>query len=153
MGSPDKFLTYYHRELTYLRNAGQVFAAEHPKIARRLQLSLTDSPDPHTERLLESFAFLTARLSKEIDDRLPQVAAALLNVLYPHLISPIPTMAIAQFVVDPSKGKLTTGFDIPQHTPLLTHAEEGLSCRLRTAYAVTLWPITVSACDFVRGDE
>ncbi|WP_032112998.1 type VI secretion system baseplate subunit TssF [Candidatus Paracaedibacter symbiosus] len=149
----EKFLTYYHRELSYLRNAGQLFAAQHPKIARRLQLSHNESPDPHVERLLESFAFLTAQLSQEIDDRLPQIAAALLGVLYPHLINPIPSMSVAQFVVDPTKGKLTSGFDIARHTPVFSYAEEGVACRFRTSYAVTLWPIEVVNVDFVHADE
>src|SRR5471030_1545066 len=103
----EKFLTYYHRELSYLRNAGQDFAQQYPKIARRLQLG-TESPDPHMERLLESFSFLTARLSQEIDDRLPQISAALLGVLYPQLVNPIPAMAIAHFQADVTKGTLTT---------------------------------------------
>lgn len=149
----EKFLNYYHRELSYLRNAGQLFAAEHPKIARRLQLSQNESPDPHIERLLESFAFLTAQLSQEIDDRLPQIAAALLGVLYPHLVNPIPSMTIAQFIVDPAKGKLTTGFDIARHTPVFSYAEEGVACRFNTCYPVTLWPIEVVDVDFIQGDE
>ena len=148
--SQDKFLSYYHRELSYLRNAGKVFASQHPKIARRLQLSESESPDPHTERLLESFAFLSARLSQDIDDRVPQIAAALLSVLYPHLIAPIPSMAIAQFVVDPAKGKLTSGFDIEKHTPVQSFAEEGIACRFRTAFPVTLWPISVESAEFVQ---
>lgn len=149
----DRFLTYYHREMSYLRNGGQVFAAKHPKIARRLELSSHDSKDPHTERLLESFAYLTARLSQEIDDRLPQISSAMLQVLYPHLTNPIPSMAIAHFEVDPTKGKLTTGFDIPRLTPLFTYAEEGVACRFRTIYPVTLWPIEVTHVDLVHGDE
>ena len=148
--SQDKFLNYYHRELSYLRNAGQVFALQHPKIARRLQLSDIESPDPHTERLLESFAFMGARLSQEIDDRVPQIASALLQVLYPHLINPVPSMAIAQFVVDPTKGKLTTGFNIPAKTPLQSFSEEGIACRFRTAYPVNLWPITVENAEFIQ---
>ncbi|WP_010299898.1 type VI secretion system baseplate subunit TssF [Candidatus Odyssella thessalonicensis] len=148
--SQDKFLGYYHRELSYLRNAGQIFAAQHPKIARRLQLSDSESPDPHTERLLESFAFLSARLSQEIDDRVPQIASALLEVLYPHLINPVPSMAIAQFVVDPSKGKLTSGFDVSAKTRVQSFSEEGVACRFQTAYPVTLWPITVEAAEFIQ---
>lgn len=149
----EKFLNYYHRELSYLRNAGHIFATQHPKIARRLQLSANESPDPHVERLLESFAFLTAQLSQEIDDRLPQIAAALLGILYPHLINPIPSMSVAQFVVDPNKGKLTSGFNIAKHTPVFSYAEEGVACRFRTSYPVTLWPIEVVNVDFVQGDS
>lgn len=149
-GAQDPFLNYYHRELTYLRHAGGIFANKHPKIARRLGLNWEESPDPHMERLLESFAFLTARLSQEIDDRLPQIASALLGVLYPQLISPVPAMAIAHFEVDATKGSLTTGFPIPKETPLFTDAEEGVTCRFKTAYDVTLWPISVSHVDFVQ---
>jgi type VI secretion system protein ImpG len=151
-GSQDPFLNYFHRELTYLRHAGSLFASKHPKIAHRLGLNWEESPDPHMERLLESFAFLTARLSQEIDDRLPQISAALLGVLYPQLINPIPAMAIAHFQADPTKGTLTTGYSIPRETPLFTYAEEGVACRFRTAYDITLWPIRVAHVDFVASD-
>lgn len=148
----EKFLTYYHRELSYLRHAGQDFAQKYPKIARRLQLG-TESPDPHVERLLESFSFLTARLSQEIDDRLPQISSALLSILYPYLVLPVPSMSIAQFVPDPTKGKMTSGAEIPKHTPLFTYAEEGVTCRFRTAYPVTLWPIRITSAEFIQGDN
>ena len=93
----ETFIEYFHRELRYLRNAGADFALQHPKIARRLDLrQLGESPDPHVERLLESFAFLSARLSKDIDDRMPELAAALLETLYPQLMVPIPSATIAR---------------------------------------------------------
>ena len=148
----EKFLTYYHRELTYLRHAGQEFSQKYPKIARRLQLG-TESPDPHMERLLESFSFLTARLSQEIDDRLPQISSALLSILYPYLVLPVPSMSIAQFIADPTKGKLTTGALVAKHTPLFTYAEEGVSCRFRTSYPVTLWPIMVVSAEFIEAEN
>ena len=151
-GSQDPFLNYYHRELTYLRHAGGIFASKHPKIAHRLGLNWEESPDPHMERLLESFAFLTARLSQEIDDRLPQISAALLGVLYPQLINPIPAMAVTQFQADATKGALTTGFPIPKETSLFTYAEEGVACRFQTVYDVTLWPVVVAHVDFVPRD-
>ena len=145
----DRFLSYYNDELRYLRNAGNIFAKQHPKVARRLELSGKESPDPHTERLLESFSFLTARLSQEIDDRFPQIASSLLEVMYPHLINPLPSMTIAQFQVDPSKGKLTTGYTSPKGTPLFAYADQGVTCRFQTAYPVTLWPIQVRKVDIV----
>ena len=146
----DPFLLYYHRELSYLRKAGPVFAAQHPKIARRLDLSGTETPDPHTERLLESFAFMTARLSQEIDDRLPQLSSALLEVLYPHLITPLPAVMICQFKPASGKGKITKGFKIPAHTPVFSYAEEGLACRFQTSYPVTLWPLDIIHADLIE---
>ncbi len=148
----DRFLSYYTKELDYLRTAGGVFAKQYPKIARRLELDHKESNDPHTERLLESFAFLTAKLSQQIDDRFPEMASALLNVLHPHLINPTPSMAIAHFKVDPGKGKLTTGYFIKKNTSLYTYADEGSSCRFQTIYPLTLWPITVQSVDMVNAD-
>ncbi|WP_165380382.1 type VI secretion system baseplate subunit TssF [Candidatus Finniella inopinata] len=144
-----RFLNYYNNELRYLRNAGQAFAKQYPKIARRLEISDAVSPDPHTERLLESFAFMTARLSQEIDDRFPELASTLLGVLYPHLVNPLPTMAIAQFQPDLSKAKQTVGYTFKKSTPLFTYTEQGVTCRFQTVYPLTLWPITVQSVSFV----
>ncbi|CAO5674226.1 MAG: hypothetical protein HEEMFOPI_00022 [Holosporales bacterium] len=144
----DRFLHYYNQELSYLRVSGKNFSRQYPKIARRLELSDSESPDPHVERLLESFAFLTGRISKEIDDQYPETATALLNILYPHLVNPIPAMAIAHFQVDPSKGNLTTGLSVPKGTPLKAKSHEGLECQFTTVYPFKLWPIKLSDVAF-----
>ena len=102
------------------------------------------------ERLLESFAFLSAQLHQTIDDRFPQIAAGLLGVMYPQLINPLPSVAIAHFGVDSAKAKMTTGYSIARHTPLFAYAEEGLICRFRTSYPVTLWPIKVVNVAFME---
>lgn len=148
--SSDKFLSYFHRELTYLRNAGASFSANHPKIARRLDWSKGEASDPHIERLLESFAFLTAQLHQNLDDRFPQIAAGLLNILYPQLVNPLPSMAIAQFEVDPSKAKMTGGYAIPKNTSLFAYADEGLQCKFRTSFDVTLWPVILTEATFAQ---
>ena len=150
LGQEEKFLKYYHRELAYLRNAGRLFAHQHPKIARRLDIGEGESPDPHLERLLESFAFMAARLNREIDDRLPQVSSAILASLYPNLVSPIPAMAVAHFDVDATKGKMTTGYTVPKGTNLFAYSEEGVTCNFTTGYPVTLWPIEVADADFIQ---
>ncbi|MCX7338046.1 MAG: type VI secretion system baseplate subunit TssF [Alphaproteobacteria bacterium] len=149
----DRFLGYYSNELHYLRNAGGVFAKEYPKVARRLELNDKESPDPHTERLLESFAFLAARLNQKIDDALPQIASSLLEVLYPHLITPIPSMTIAHFQADTAKAKMTGGNAVPKGTTLVAQASEGITCRFQTVYPVTLWPLKIKSVDLVRRQD
>lgn len=150
----DIFIDYFHRELRYLRNAGAEFASQYPKIAQRLDLrQLGESPDPHIERLLESFAFLSARLSKEIDDRMPQLAAALLEALYPQFLTPLPSATIACFQADSIQPALTTGYTVPQHTNLVAYAEEGVSCRFTTIYDVTLWPLVVTQARIINSDH
>ena len=58
----EAHLQEYEKELSYLRRAGVEFAKKYPKIAARLELDAGQSPDPHVERLIESFAFLAADL-------------------------------------------------------------------------------------------
>lgn len=140
----NDLLDYYQRELSYLRHEGAAFAARYPRVAARLDLSGAESPDPHVERLLESVAFLTARIQRTLDADFPMIPAALLGVLYPHLVAPVPSLAIAQFAVDPDQARAATGFTLPDDTPLFAEATDGLTCRFRTAYPVDLWPIEVT---------
>ena len=90
---PDDLLTYYERELTFMRQMGAEFAAKYPKIASRLLLEADKSEDPHVERLIQAFAFLAARIHHKIDDEFPEITEALLGVLYPHYLAPIPSMS------------------------------------------------------------
>ena len=49
--------------LSYLRQMGERFARAYPKVAGRLELQRDECPDPHVERLIESFAFLERPLA------------------------------------------------------------------------------------------
>ncbi len=140
----DDLLTYYERELAFVRQMGAEFAQKYPKIASRLLLEADKCEDPHVERLLEAFAFLTARVHLKLDDEFPEVTESLLNILYPHYLAPVPSMSIVQFALDPEQGKLTTGYHIPRETSLYSRPIQGTPCRFRTSYPVTLWPIEVA---------
>src|SRR5687768_12641579 len=148
----NDFLRYYLEELSYLREMGQQFARSYPKVAARLELQPGECPDPHVERLIESFAFLTARIQSDLDADFPEVAKELLDVLYPHYLRPIPSLAVARFDVDPERGKLTSGYEIPRDTPLFVHAERGAICRLSTCYPVTLWPVEIAEAELESPD-
>src|SRR6185295_3795020 len=145
--SHEELLKYYKSELTYLRRMGGVFAERYPKVAKLLELGRDECAAPHVERLIEAFAFLTGRLQHEIDSEFPDITSALLNILYPQLTSPIPSMAIAQFNVAQDQGKMTTGFTIDRHTPLFADAANDVFCRFRTCYPVTLWPLKVAGAE------
>jgi len=54
----DGLLTYYNRELNYMRKSGAEFSEKHPKIAGRLRIDKDIVEDPHVSRLIESFSFL-----------------------------------------------------------------------------------------------
>lgn len=143
----DDLLPYYHRELSYVRRLAAEFAETHPKIAGRLRLSQDAIEDPHVDRLIQAFAYLTARVRRKLDDDFPELTEALLNVLYPHYLSPIPSMAIAQLACP---GDLAGAHLVPAGTQIETEALAGESCQFRTCYPATLWPITVEAAS-LRG--
>ncbi|OQX27602.1 MAG: hypothetical protein BWK80_04385 [Desulfobacteraceae bacterium IS3] len=148
--SKEHLLEYYQRELTYLRRRGSEFAKQYPKVAGRLELGMDGSPDPHIERMLESFAFLTARIQYNLESEFPLLSTALLGVLYPQFLNPVPSMSVARFELDPTQVKLTSAYLIPKHTSLKTRQNE---CRFRTSYPVELWPMEVGAAEFMSPDK
>lgn len=153
MQANDDFLRYYFDELNYLREAGRVFAREHAGIASRLEMHNGETADPHVERLIESFAFLTARLQRQLHAEFPDISNALLSVLYPQLTQPLPPMSIACFDVGAIVKGLTAGFKIPRETPLFAQEPGGLTCRFRTCYDTMLWPLKVTAAEIEPGEH
>jgi type VI secretion system protein ImpG len=149
----DDLLTYYERELSFMRQMGAEFAAKYPKIASRLVLEADKSEDPHVERLIQAFAYLAARIHHKIDDEFPEITDALLGVLYPHYLAPIPSMSIVQFVLDSDQGKLTSGYRIEKGATLYSQSVNGTACRFRTCYPVTLWPVEVVSAQFNEPDR
>jgi type VI secretion system protein ImpG len=148
----EDLLIYYQRELQALRALGSEFARAYPKVAARLELSEDGSPDPQVERLIESVAFLTARIQHTIDSDFPLIPGSLLNVLYPHLTAPTPSVSIARITPDPTQGTLTSGHLVPRGTRLFAETAEGATCRFRTSYDTTLWPITLGQPRFTSVD-
>jgi type VI secretion system protein ImpG len=140
--SHEKHLLYYQRELSFLRHMGGLFAAKYPKIAKRLNLNEYQSTDPHVERLIESVAYLTSYLQKDIDDQFPRISSAMLGILYPHQVNLIPSMSIAHF--DAHLGTTMKGsYHVDKNSKLFSQSETGEVCRFRTCYPVELWPIQV----------
>lgn len=144
---------YYERELEYLRHSGADFAKRYPRVAARLGLEPTKCDDPHVERLLEGFAFLAARVHLRLDDDYPELCEALLNVVHPQYIRPIPSLTIVGFELDPTQGKQTDGRFIRAGTTLLTPPVNGVPCKFRTCYDTTLWPVTVSNAQWTTPDR
>jgi type VI secretion system protein ImpG len=146
----DTLLPYYNRELAYLRRLGAEFAEAHPKIAGRLRLGPDSTEDPHVARLIEAVAYLNARTRFKLEDDFPEITEAMLGVLYPHYLNPVPSMAILQFALDPEQAELTTGYLVPAGTQIETEPIQGEPCRFRTCYPVTVWPIELEAARLVR---
>src|SRR3954453_13171314 len=111
---------YYERELTFIRRMAEEFARSYPAAAGRLMLESGRSAAPHIERLIESFALLAGRVHHKLDDEFPELTDALLGLLYPHYLAPVPSMAIVQFDLDPERDSLPNGFQIDKGSVLST---------------------------------
>ena len=145
----EELLEYYERELAHLRQLGGQFAQKYPRVASRLLLEPDRCDDPHVERLLESFAFMAARVHLRVDDDFPEVTSALLGLVSPHYLRPIPSMTVVECQPDPEQGKQTAGLRVPAGTAVLTkRTVDGMPCRFKTAYPVEMWPLTVSECEW-----
>ena len=138
----DSFLPYYSRELDALRRLSGEFAEANPKIAGRLRLGADVVDDPHVGRLLEGVAFLSARAQQRLDDEFPEITDALLGVLYPHYLAPVPSAAIVQLACQPG---LRVPVVVPTGTAIETEPVEGEPCRFRTAYETSLWPVVIES--------
>ena len=143
-----ELLPYYQDELHALRELSREFAREHPLVADRLLLDSESSQDPHVERLLQGVAFLNARVQRKLNIGFPEVTQALINTLFPSFLAPIPSISMAQFIPDPAKGKMTTGYTISKGTMLYTPLVKGISCKFRTVFPVKLWPILISKVQY-----
>lgn len=144
----DDLLTYYNRELTYIRRLGEEFARANPDIASRLRLESAGGQDPYVERLLEGFAYINARTRKKLDDDFPELAEALIGVLYPHYIAPVPSMSLVQFELDQSQGSMVKGYNIPDRTSLEAETVDGDTCRFLTCGELKIYPLSVTAAKF-----
>jgi type VI secretion system protein ImpG len=145
----DTLFPYYERELIFIRQFAQDFAKQYPAAADRLRLEPAQSTDPHVERLIEAFALLAGRIHHKLDDEFPELTDALLGLLYPHYLAPVPSMAIVQFELDAERATLPDGFPIERNSTLSTPPTSQGPCKYRTGYPVTLWPIAVTSAELL----
>lgn len=143
----DPLLHHYNRELDYLRGAGAEFAQEHQHVAGGM---LFDENDPHVERMIMAFAYLSARVRRKIDDSFPELSSGLLDLLYPHYLAPVPSMSIVEFELSRGQSKLVEGYTVERGAAIDTEAVDGETCEFRTSFPVGLWPVEVAGVTYSR---
>ncbi|UVW28763.1 type VI secretion system baseplate subunit TssF [Massilia sp. H6] len=143
----EQLLPYYESELTFLRRNLREFAERYPRIAGRLLMSGEVCEDPHTERMIESFALLNARIARRLDDDYPEFTEALFEVLYPHYLRPFPSCSIARFDIS-SAAKLGDAGMIARGTQFTTRPVRGAACIFRTVYPVVVAPVALTDASF-----
>ncbi len=147
-----RLLRLYENELAFVRDMGSEFAAEYPKVAGRLDLGNTEVADPYVERLLEGFAFLTARIQLKMEAEFPTFTQSLLQMVYPHYLAPTPSMAVVRFRPEPAAIRgLPQGAVLPSGTVLrsLLGTHDQTNCEFRTGHPVHLLPIDITEAEYI----
>lgn len=139
----DAFLNYYEDELRHVREVAAEFGALHPLVAGQLRLRNDGCDDPFVERLLEGFAFLSARVHQKLDADFPVFTQALAETVYPALLCPAPSMGIVEIQPDPA---LTEPLTVPRGSILTGHLgpESDTRCEFRTAHEIVIHPVQLA---------
>ena len=133
----ERLFSAYHEELLFIRGLLGDHAAEHSKLATRLQLTAGEIKDPHIARLVEAFALLAARTRVRVDDDFELLATSLLDILYPHFLAPIPSMALMACSPRPDGTALVS---LPAGARVETDRVSGIACEYRTAWSLEIGP-------------
>lgn len=147
----------FRQELAALRAESQLFSEKHPELARTLGLNAREATDPQVELLLQSFAFLGARLRHQIEQDKANLPNALLSFLYPHLEAPVPSMLIAQLDVKPDGTDFTKEQSLARGRTITAaagnHLGQKTECRFQTAYDTPLLPLRIDDISFEAAAE
>jgi type VI secretion system protein ImpG len=145
----EKLLPYVERELGLLRQAGAGFAGRYPKLAGSLGTGGEGAADPHVERLIQGSAVLNARVGKLLDDGYAGFTEALLGMLYPHYLRPMPSCSIARIDHSGARAGDHAGVTtLPRGTALTALGQAKVACRFRTVYDVAVAPVAIGAAWF-----
>jgi type VI secretion system protein ImpG len=102
---------------------------------------------------LEGFAFLAARVQLKVDAEFPRFTQHFLEMVYPHYLAPVPSMAIVQMLPDLNETSLQNGVVIPRGSELRSQIGKGeqTACEYCTAHEVTLWPLQLLEAEYLAG--
>ncbi len=138
-------LPYFEREQRNLSLLIDEFALQYPQLAAAAGIVDGVCKDPEAARVIEAMTMLGARILKQLEDGYPQFTEALLSMNYPHYTQPFPSTSITRFDYSISDARtMDAVLTLPRHTPLHSIDSDGEVCHFRTAYPVTIAPLTLS---------
>ena len=136
-------LKYYQEEISFLRDEGKNFASEYPEIAQKLDISNSVmSADPHTERMIESFAFMIASIRSKIECNTNNISRYISEALYPGLNNVFPSCSIIQFKQNNNTNIIDT-IKFDKGTKLQVSINEDYEYLMSTLYSINIYPIQI----------
>ena len=139
----DKTLQSFEYELDALKRSLEEFETKHPQKAKSLGVSAGKCLDPNIQRLSDSFAFLAARLSSQIDENHPKMALDLLRMISPLMLLGAPTYC--SFALAYKDNKLEGKQNIKKGQEITVPVSENFNCTYSVAQDTTIHPIEITA--------
>ncbi|THA19256.1 type VI secretion system baseplate subunit TssF, partial [Rodentibacter pneumotropicus] len=139
---------FFRAELDFLKKDGQHFSKIYPHLSRFLSDEIVD---PEAERIIESFAFLTARLKEKLKDNLPEITQSMIQLLWPNYLRPLPSCAILNF--QPKERAISTKHVIPKGTFVSSKPVDGTTCQFQTTMDVSVYPLVLNSVTSTSGTE
>lgn len=130
----------FRDELEFLRLQGKEFAKNNPSLTHLLS---EEASDPDVERLLEGFAFLSARLRHKIEDDFPELTHSILNLLWPDYLRPFPSTTIMQFLPVPKS--ITKKHVLEKGMLMRSRPVDGTPCQFTTVHDLSVYPLEISS--------
>jgi type VI secretion system protein ImpG len=127
------FRDLYVAELDYLYALADEVGREHARIAP----TLGRGADPSVTRLVQSVAFLAARLRQRLDDDLPEVIHPVVESIAPWLLATIPSATIVELVPEAS---LKEPAIVRAGSPFGSRPIDGVACVFRSAEDAVVRP-------------
>jgi type VI secretion system protein ImpG len=135
-------IQYYLKELAQLEDDCAEFSVAHPQVAGRLTLGNTGASDPMVKQLIESLAFIAARLKRHMDGLSGEIIYTLLQLICPHLIRPLPCMGVVRFMpASPGLDILPTA--VVRGALLNVAPRIDGQCLMTAPAGANLWPFTL----------
>lgn len=136
---------YFEEEMRHLLKSGREFAQEYPDSARRLSLDDGEDCDPYVERLLEGFAFLTARIRQSLDVEEDGLAGHLLELVAPGIEIPLPAVSLVEF--EPRRKEFVQTLHLKRGMQILSapQAELLYPCRFSLVRDLDVTPVSLLA--------
>lgn len=143
----NRLFEYYREELRYLYQQGREFSKVHGDEASLLDFERDAREDPFVRRLVESFAFLTARVQMKQDDDFPQIASAMLEKLLPLATRPFPAFSVVQFQ---SGDQVKPGGEFLPRLKTRLSLENYSDTQFRACYDSRCYALDIVSCQLKR---
>ena len=126
----------FQDELNWLKDSGKGYARRNPRLEKYLGESSTD---PDVERLIQGFAWMTARVRECVEDELTELTEPLIRMLGASFLRPFPPVTIMKF--SPVQKSITERQMIPRGTYYEAKLPDGSQCTFRTAADCAVYPL------------